>query len=302
MFGNLLGKRDAGPIAEPSASGKLPDDVEGPPRKEPREQPPSSLEARLGVLEAAVGRQGEHIKTLERRVGAQNRLLELAETQRKADAQALGKAQAKIAELETALAKTATQANELDAKVTHPSYAAAAGANSAASELRAEQAKTKGDIELLKQQAEQQDRLARAGNVMLFGLEESDRMPPAEQVSELLRSVGAPSRDRIVRAVRVGSQRSDQPRPVKVVMVTETDAVGVLRRTRDLRQRRQVRVDRDLTPAQTERRREQLQPAADIRARGYVTVFNADKLFFFKKGSSNRTLYTGGSYPPRVHA
>lgn len=311
MFGNLLGKRPPAdsPIPDPSASGTLPDDVEGPPAAKPREQAPVSLEARFDELEGIVAKQGQYIKTLQGMVGGLNAIMEKQDGQLRDTELALSTVKAEMAELKLALGKTdgvcttlGHQVKEVKDEVTKPSYAAAAaarGSNAAASELRAAQDKNKEDIEQLRQQAEQQDRLSRAANVMLFGLEETDRMSPAEQVSECLRSVGAPARDSIVRAVRVGQQRGSQPRPVKVIMATQADAVGVLRRTRELRQRRQVRADRDLTPAQTEKRKAQLDAAKDIRELGYITVFNAEKLLFFKKGSGRRTVYTG-SLPPRA--
>ena len=48
------------------------------------------------------------------------------------------------------------------------------------------------------------------------------------------------------------------------------DAVGLLKLTRELRQRQQVRVDRDLTPAQSQRRKAQLRDAQTLRELGYI--------------------------------
>ncbi|KAK9808577.1 hypothetical protein WJX73_010877 [Symbiochloris irregularis] len=294
MWSSFTRKRDAStnPIGSPSGSGTLPDDVEGPPAARPREDGPEPSEVRIDALEARLAKLTETVKTQ----GIQLAAYITSEGAVREDNARL-KAElvverAKVASLQEASERLDHQVKQLDAKVTHPTYASVVS-QGAASELRAAQAKNKEDIEQLRSQAEQQDRQSRAANIMVFGLQESDSQSPAEQVSECLRSVGAPGRERIVRAVRLGQQQGGQPRPVKVIMATQADAVNVLRRTRELRQRRQVRVDKDLTPTQARKRSSQLKAAKDLRDLGYFTVFNAEKLLYFKKGSDRREVFDG---------
>lgn len=312
MFASFTRKRDTttNPIGDPTGSGTLPDDIEGPPAAKPREDASEPSEVRIDALEVRLKKLASTVATqadmLAACITTQSTLLDenkklkaelaaerAARTELQQQVQGMQTGVAKFAGLQEACEKLDQQVKQVDAKVKRPSYAAAL-TDGVTTELRAQQVKAKEDIEQLQSQAEQQDRMSRAAHVMVFGLQETDGQSPAEQVSECLRSVGAPGRERIVRAVRIGQQRNaQQPRPVKVVMATETDAVNVLRRTRELRQRRQVRVDRDLTPAQTAKRKSQLGAAQKLRDLGYFTVFNADKLLFFKRGSNRREVFTG---------
>lgn len=309
MWSSFTRKRDAStnPIADPTDSGKLPDGVPGPPAAKPREDSDEPSGVRLDALEARLEKLAHTVDAqalqLQAYITTETQLRAAVAAERAArialedKLQAFETGAAKVAGLQEACQKLDQQVKQVAAKVGHPNYAAAVSGG-ATSELLAEQAKAKQDIEQLRNQAEQQDRMSRSAHVMVFGLQETDSQSPAEQVSECLRSVGAPGRERIVRAVRVGQQRNGQPRPVKVVMATETDAVSVLRRTRELRQRRQVRVDRDLTPVQTEKRKSQLGAAQQLRELGYFTIFNADKLLYFRKGSGRREVFDGSMPGP----
>lgn len=302
MFGGLLGKRSAstGPIGSPTETGGLPDGVPGPAAAKPREAEPVPVELLFERLNREVERLSVRVKCAESQTESQMVVISQLQSGLEAETAARKASEAREAALsekfkllEEGNGQLAGRVADLESKVAArpSSYAAAVG--EAASELRAEQDRVKSRTKQLEQQVEQQDRLSRAANVMVFGLEEADGRSPAEQVAACFSSVGAADRNRIVRAVRVGQQRGSDPRPVKVVMAAQADAVAVLRQTRQLRQRKQIRVDRDLTPYQAEQRKSKLGAAQALRDRGYITFFNADQLIFVNKDSGRRQVFDG---------
>ena len=183
------------------------------------------------------------------------------------------------------------------------SYSQALGSDAGAA-LRKQQEEITGNMDQLQQQIERQERHSRSQNVMLFNLQESDQSP-LQQVAACLRAAGVSETNKIVQAVRLGRDRRSlagegpsRPRPLKLVMQSPADAIGLLRHTRTLRQRQQVNLDRDLTPAQAQLRRSLQGAAKQLRDRGYATAWRGENLVYINRATNARENYKGTVPPP----
>ena len=134
---------------------------------------------------------------------------------------------------------------------------------------------------------------------MVFGLAEAAEQTPLQQVTACLQAVDAPEQTKVVRAVRLGQPRANGPRPVKLVLQSAADAASLLRRSRQLRERQRIRLDKDLTLQQTELRKSKLGAASQLRDLGYVTFFNGEQLIYVTRGSGQRSVFKG-TFPGRA--
>ena len=159
----------------------------------------------------------------------------------------------------------------------------------------------------LEHQAEASDRSLRSASIMLYDLPESADQAPHQQAAAALRSVQCASADRIVTATRIGklppppprgsASARAKPRPVKVTFTSSADVYDVFKKSKDLR-RKKIAVDKDLTPQQRALRKTKMPAVAEMRQRGFVTLWIDEKLFFIDKRTGQRVLYTGGNMPP----
>ena len=297
----LLGKRPAAsnPIGSPTASGTLPDDVEGPPAAKLREEEVPDRTDDIKRLTDAVSLLTERLSGHEQTVTDMQRKLTAVQGELAAERTARQEVEKELSASTASLARFGERMLKMQADVNRvgksPAYADVVGRDATA-ELRRQQQLVTDSVGQLKQQVEQQDRQARAANVMIFGLAESAELAPLQQVTACLQAVDAPEQARVVRAVRLGQQRGNGPRPVKVEMQSAADAAGLLRLTKQLRERQRVRLDRDLTLQQAELRKSRLGAASRLRDLGYVTYFNAEQLIYVQRGTGRRSVFNG-TYP-----
>ena len=178
-------------------------------------------------------------------------------------------------------------------------------------EISKQQQQTVHQVTQLQQQMEHQERLSRLPNVMVFGITEDSARTPTQQVQAALDATGVPGGTKIVRAFRLGvpspplpsqgpsSARVPRPRPIKLMLQTAQDAYDLLRHTRRLRESQRINLDKDLTPQQTHLRQQQQEQARELRNRGIVTFWRAEKLMY-KDPATGRPECFNGRMPPRT--
>ena len=302
MFGGLLGKRSTSshPLGLPTASGRLPgdDDLPGPPAAkiavqsdlDERFESLSRTIAELSARVVVVDEMQSQITQLKSQLADERQARREVERELTADKASLKRSEERFCKLEKRVVAYETKQGKLPA-----SYADAVGRGEA-DNLHKSQQEIAGNMSRLQGVVERQERQSRASNVMLFGLADDGQRSAVQQVSACLQAAGIPERDRVVQAVRLPSNRTgstSRPAPVKVVLQSAADASAMLRHTRTLRQRFQVGLDRDLTPQQTQVRKERQGVVQELRGLGYVTFWRGDQLVYVHKATGKREVYAG---------
>lgn len=304
----LLGKRSPSthPTGVPEPSGDLPggEDVPAAPASKIPAQP--GLEERFERLLGSFNElqlQLAVVPELQMKITKLTEQVAEEKAARKALSRELESSNNRLTRADERLVKLDGRVLTVEKSKQPMSYAQSLGKEAGAT-LQKQQEVITDDLTQLKQQVEYQERQVRSQNVMLFNLEEDDRSP-LQQVQACLQGAGVPDPVRIMRAVRLGKggrsnagEGSSRPRPIKLVMQSPADAAGLLRHTRQLRERQRVNLDRDITPAQAQLRRSLQGVAKQLRDRGYATVWRGEQLVYINKATNAREVYKGIVPPP----